>query len=346
LGGGNGDYVATQLTLDGPFTVECWVKLESPISNHDGILAATGQLDLNFHAGQFRAWVAGRKDIVVAKKKTTPGVWTHYAVTRDPMGVFRIFINGELDATSTATHVGPFRGLDVGRTTPVEGGTAGWLAEFRVWNEARSAREIREAFDRSYGGEAIGGRPTSLTHVLSGANWGALQGNARIDGADDAPTLLTPAEAAAQAEKFARFRPLANARGNPERGRELFTSICLACHQQGGKGGQLAPALDGVGLTGVDALLRNLLTPSAAMESAYQTFRVVMKDGSVSDGFLVEQNQEAVVLRMPGVEDRRIVRKDVQKTAFLRRSLMPEGLLEGMASEQVTDLFAHLKSLK
>ncbi len=347
LGGANADYSATQITLRGPFTVECWVKLEAPISNHDGILAAAGQFDLNFHAGQFRAWVgSGAKNIVVAKKKTTPGVWTHYAVTRDAAGEFKIFINGELDATSTAKHPGDFTGLDLGRTMPTAGGTAGWLAEFRVWSVARSAREIREGFDRSYAAEAVTARPATLAHVLGGANWGALHGKARVEVADDAPTLLTPAEAVAQAEKFARFRTLANTRGNPEQGRVLFTALCLACHQQGGQGGQIAPALDGVAHTGVEAILRNILTPNAAMESAYQTFRVVTRDGAVNDGFLVEQNAEAVVLRTPGAADRRIARSTIQRAGYTGRSLMPEGMLEGLAPEQVSDLFAHLKSLK
>jgi len=347
LGGADADYAATQITLRGPFTVECWVKLEEPISNHDGILAAAGQLDLNFHAGQFRAWVGGGvKDIVVAKKKTTPGVWTHFAVTRDAAGEFRIFINGELDATSKATHTGDFTGLDLGRTMPTAGGTAGWLAEFRVWSAARSAREIRENFDRSYAAEPATARPASLAHVLGGANWGPLHGHARVEGVDDAPALLTPAEAAAQVEKFARFRTLANTRGNPEQGRALFTALCLACHQQGGQGGQIAPALDGVAHTGVEAILRNILTPNAAMESAYQTFRVVTRDGAVNDGFLVEQNAEAIVLRTPGAADRRIARSTIQRAGYTGRSLMPEGLLEGLAPEQVSDLFAHLQALK
>lgn len=347
LNGADGDFVATQFALRGPFTVECWVKLEAPISNHDGLLASPGQLDLNFHAGQFRVWVqGGAKNIVIAKKKTAPGVWTHYAVTRDAGGIFRIFINGELDATSTASHAGDFSALDVGRTTPAAGGTAGWLAEFRVWSEARSAREIRDHFDRSLAGEGAAGRPAALQHVLAGARWGALQGGARIEVVDDAPVLLTPAEATAQAEKFARFRALANTRGNPERGRELFSSICLACHQLAGRGGQLAPALDGVGHTGVEALLRNLLTPSAAMESAYQVFRVVRNDGGVEEGFLVEAGADAVVLRAPGAEERRIARREIREARYLRRSLMPDGLLEAMAPEQVTDLFAYLKSLR
>ena len=134
--------------------------------------------------------------------------------------------------------------------------------------------------------------------------------------------------------------------GSPERGRETFATICLACHQQGGKGGLIAPPLDGIGNTGTEALLRNILTPSAAMESAYRTYRVTMKDGSVRDGFLAEETAEAVVLRTPGAEDRRITRGEIRQTAYLNRSLMPEGLLEAMPPQQVSDLFSYLKTLK
>ncbi|MBL9212027.1 MAG: c-type cytochrome [Opitutaceae bacterium] len=351
LDGADGDFVATQLALRGPFTVECWVKLDAPVSNHDAILSARGQLDVNFHAGRLRAWVGGAAggkggDLVVAKKAIVPGIWMHTALTRDAGGVFRIYLNGELDATSTATHPGDFTKLDIARSSPAAGGTAGWLTEFRVWNVARSEREIRENFDRTYVAEPPGTRPAALRHVFGGAEWGPLRGAARVEAVADAPTLLTPAEAAAQAEKFARFRALANARGNPERGRELFSSLCLTCHQQGGRGAQIAPALDGVALTGVEALLRNLLTPSAAMESAYQTFRVVLQDGSILDGFLAEQTADALVLRLPGAADRRLARSEVKQASYLRRSLMPEGLLEALSPEQVTDLFAHLKSLR
>jgi hypothetical protein len=41
-----------------------------------------------------------------------------------------------------------------------------------------------------------------------------------------------------------------------------------------------------------------------------------------------------------------VARADIRQAGFLRRSLMPEGLLEGMTSQQVADLFAHLKSLR
>jgi putative heme-binding domain-containing protein len=163
---------------------------------------------------------------------------------------------------------------------------------------------------------------------------------------DDAPVLLTAKAAAAQAETFARFRALAQRAGNAEQGKQTFTALCLACHQQGGKGGQIAPPLDGIGNTGVEALLRNILTPSAAMESAYRTYRVVMKDGTVQDGFLASESPEAVVLRTPGAEDRRITRSEIRATSYLNRSLMPEGLLEAMPPEQVSDLFSYLQTLR
>ncbi len=346
LPGGPGDFADTQLTLAGPFTVEAWLKLDADITLRDGLLGAPGQFDLNFYEGKFRAWLPDTSDIVVSRKPATPGVWNHYAVTRDAAGVFRLSLNGELDATSTGASTSTFTNLNLGRSrqNPAGGTTGGWLTEFRVWSLARSPDELRGSFDRSFA--AAAGRPAALTHVFSGANWGPLKGSARVEVTDDAPALLTPAEAAAQDEKFTRIRALATARGNPANGRTLFTALCLTCHQHAGQGGTIAPALDGVGNSGVEALLRHILTPSAAMESAYRTFRVVATDGSVSEGFLVEESTDSLVLRIPGAEDRRIPRRDIRSTSYLRRSLMPDGLLDALPPEQVSDLFTHLKSLK
>ena len=175
------------------------------------------------------------------------------------------------------------------------------------------------------------------------ALWQKLGGDAA---SSSEPAPLTPAEAALEAERFAQFRTLANRRGNPENGQALFASLCLNCHQQGGKGGQIGPALDGVGNTGIEAILRNVLTPSAAMESAYRTYRVVMRDGAVHEGFLAAEEPAAIVLRLPGAEDRRFARTDIRQSGYLRRSLMPEGLIDSLPPEHVSDLFFYLKMLK
>ncbi|MFO1447261.1 MAG: hypothetical protein U1F61_03700 [Opitutaceae bacterium] len=177
--------------------------------------------------------------------------------------------------------------------------------------------------------------------------WTRLGGDTLASASAEAGIPLTPAEAAAQAETYARFRSLSNLPGNPEHGRQVFETLCLICHVQGGRGGQIGPALDGVGLTGIDAILRNVLTPSAAMEGAYRTYRVIFKDGSILEGFLVSEDAAWVTLRLPGTPgERRIARAEVRSASFLRRSLMPAGLLEGLPPEHARDLLSYLKGLK
>jgi putative heme-binding domain-containing protein len=82
------------------------------------------------------------------------------------------------------------------------------------------------------------------------------------------------------------------------------------------------------------------------MEAGYRTFRVELKDGDVLDGFLVSQDNDAIVLRQPNAQDRRIPQDDVRRARFTKISMMPEGLLDSMADQDATDLLAYLKTLK
>ena len=102
----------------------------------------------------------------------------------------------------------------------------------------------------------------------------------------------------------------------------------------------------GAGLAGTEGLLRAILTPSAAVESGYRSLRIETTDGDVLDGLKVSQDETGVVLRQPGREDRRIPREALRRATFSRLSVMPEGLLEAMKSEEVSDLFSYLRTLK
>jgi putative heme-binding domain-containing protein len=96
----------------------------------------------------------------------------------------------------------------------------------------------------------------------------------------------------------------------------------------------------------LDALLRSLLTPNAAMEAGYRTFRVELNNDEILDGFLVSQDGQAVILRIPNAEDRRIQRSDIRRANYLRRSLMPENLLESFSDSDAGNLLAYLRTLK
>ena len=361
LNGEDNAWAETGLTLDGPFTVETWVKLDAGIDNNDGILGAPEVLDMNFFGSQFRVWVGGGvHDAIVAKKKTVADVWTHLAVTRDAKGMFRIYQNGELDSADSKPVTQKFEQVRIGWTAPAKG-TAGWLSEFRIWNRERNASEIRADFDRSYGApisksalsdtskpaeSQFGAPPVGLVGLFAGNSWGKLHGGAKVTKTADFPPLLTTAEAAALAEKFSKFHALAEQPGDMAKGRALFLTTCMGCHSVAGQGGQIGPVLNGAGALGVEALLRNILTPNAAMEPGYRVFRVELKDGEVLDGIRVSEDKEAIVLRRQSVADTRIAQKDVRKAGFTKMSMMPEGLLDALPPQDVSSLFAYLKTLR
>jgi putative heme-binding domain-containing protein len=341
LDGNNDSYLDTDITLDGPFTVETWIKLAPGIDNNDSILGAANILDLNFWDAHFRVWGGPAGDVLIAKKKMIADAWTHIALTRDPSNKLSIFINGELDNSDTKTLPPKFEHLKLGWSGPPRG-TDGWLSEYRIWNRARSAEEIRNDFDHSFAGQSADG----LVACFTGTDWPKLHGNARIEKIDDAPSLLKPAEAKQQEEKFARYDKLAQKPGDLAHGKTIFGQTCATCHTVAGQGGQIGPVLNGAGAMGTDGLLRAILTPNAAMEAGYRTFRVELKDGDVLDGFLVSQDNDAIVLRQPNAQDRRIPQDDVRRARFTKISMMPEGLLDSMPDQDATDLLAYLKTLK
>ncbi|MGB8170023.1 MAG: hypothetical protein WCF18_21145, partial [Chthoniobacteraceae bacterium] len=178
-----------------------------------------------------------------------------------------------------------------------------------------------------------------------GGDWGKLQKGAHVTKTSDLPPILTPEQALALDGKFSKYRALAAQPGDLARGRQVAL-LCQTCHLFGKEGGNIGPVLSSVGAMGTEAILRNIITPNAAMENGYRIFRVEKADGSIVEAFFVSEDKNAVVIRLPGAGDQRIERKDIRSTKYLRRSLMPEGILDGMTDQQASDLFAYLLSLK
>jgi putative heme-binding domain-containing protein len=268
-------------------------------------------------------------------------MWTHVAVTRDASGHFKIYLNGELDQAGGKPGPKDLKGLRIGHSN-VPQGTGASLAEYRVWNVCRTPDEIRANFNRTFGGQT---GPTGLALQCTGDNWGALNGSARVAKTTDYPAVLSEEQAKAMDAKYAKFHALAVKPGNKETGKALAT-VCMGCHLVNGTGGQIGPNLSGAGAMGVEGVLRNLLDPSAAMEPGYRVYRLEMNDGSLKEGFLVSEDEKAIVFRTVGLPDERIARDQFRSGKYLKRSLMPEGLLDAFSGEQVSDLFSYLMTLK
>jgi putative heme-binding domain-containing protein len=336
LDGQDTAWVDSKITLDGPFTVETWVRLALGIGNEDDILGAPGGPEMNFFQSKFRVFGGPElRDICVSTKPITPDLWTHIAITRDAKGIIRIYQNGELDASASKPAPAKWENCRIGWSGP-KGGTEGVMTEFRVWKRERTAPEIRANFDR------ILASAEGMTRYDS--KWGKFEKGARIAKTIDTPPLLTDEQAKTLDTKFTKFSALAP-KGNAASGKAL-SALCMACHQIGNAGGQIGPNLSGVGAMGLEAVMRNILTPNAAMEPGYRIYRVEMKNGDLIDAFFVSEDKQATVIRQPGFPDRRLDKKDIRSTQFIRRSLMPEGLLDALQDQQVADLLAYLMTLR
>ncbi len=178
------------------------------------------------------------------------------------------------------------------------------------------------------------------------SGWEGATKTAAVAPVLDGPPLLSATEAHAQAEKLERYKGLAAKTGDAKAGELTFTSLCQSCHTVAGKGGNLAPALDGSAHRDLDGLLRALLTPNAAVEGGYRAFRVATKDGRVVEGFLAARDKDGVTLRMMGGLEQRIPQGDITKADFTTRSLMIEGMLEALNEQQIADLFTYIRTLK
>jgi putative membrane-bound dehydrogenase-like protein len=344
LDGSNDAVAKTGIVLKGAFTVETWVRLDGKIDNNDSLLGAAGVLDLNFAGGIFRAYMGGTiRDAVVSAKPTSVGIWTHIALTRDAAGVLRTYQDGELTGTSKSAQPHDLPGLTIGWSSP-GAGTQGAFAEYRIWNVERKPAEVRTNMTRTFAGEKL---PGSLVFASASgdAAWGKLGKGAKIVRTTDAPPLLNAEQFAAVEQKTARFMALSAKAGDAAKGKTLV-ALCQACHMINGQGGLIGPNLSGAGAMGMEAVIRNIIEPNAAIEAAYRIFQVKLKAGEVIEAFYVSEDATAYVIRQAGGADRRVPKAEVASAKYLRRSLMPEGLLDGFTDEQVTDLFTYLKTLK
>lgn len=131
--------------------------------------------------------------------------------------------------------------------------------------------------------------------------------------------------------------------GNPYAGESLYQEKCAACHKLFFKGGRLGPELTAYQRDDLNTMLISIVHPNAEIREGFQYFSVTTHDGRSLSGFLVERDAQILVLRGLEGEDIMVRQADVRLLTPLGRSLMPEGLLDGMAPQQLRDLFAYLR---
>ena len=131
--------------------------------------------------------------------------------------------------------------------------------------------------------------------------------------------------------------------GNPYAGEAAFIERCAACHKLFYKGGNVGPDLTPYQRDNLDTLLLSVISPSIEIREGFEYTALVTADGRILTGFVVDQDNQIITLRVKAGEDIRIERKDVEEMSPVGRSLMPDGLLDGMSDQQLRDFFAYLR---
>jgi putative membrane-bound dehydrogenase-like protein len=133
-------------------------------------------------------------------------------------------------------------------------------------------------------------------------------------------------------------------KGNAVRGRDVFAKTCAGCHRLFGDGANIGPDLTGAERGNLDFLLQSLVDPSAVVRKEYQAQAVATKDGRVLNGLVVEENDRAITLFDAQQQRTVLPRAEIEEMRPSAVSLMPEGVLDTLAEDQVRDLFKYLQS--
>jgi putative heme-binding domain-containing protein len=148
-------------------------------------------------------------------------------------------------------------------------------------------------------------------------------------------------------EKLAVMRRFNNdlraSAGDPVAGKLLFAKHCGTCHVLHGEGNKIGPELTTANRQDRDALLANIVDPSAVVRREYINYTIATQDGRLLTGLLAEQDGANVTVLDAKNQRTALARSDIEVIRESDVSLMPEKLLDQLTPQERRDLFAYLQ---
>ena len=144
--------------------------------------------------------------------------------------------------------------------------------------------------------------------------------------------------------------PAGIAEANPEVGATIYNeATCLQCHQIGGNGGKVGPALDQVysrHKRDRTAVLREILEPSHRIDKEYEMHKILTVDGLTIAGIIKSKTDTEIKLLVnPESPDlTTVLVDDIEEMAQVSNSLMPSGLMNNFTKEEIYALFAYIEN--
>jgi putative membrane-bound dehydrogenase-like protein len=131
--------------------------------------------------------------------------------------------------------------------------------------------------------------------------------------------------------------------GDMSRGKELFTKHCAICHQLNGVGNKIGPDLTTANRQDREALLANIVDPSAVIRREYVSYVVLTNSGLVLSGLIAEQDAASVTILDAKNQRIKVPRNEIDSLEESEVSLMPERILDALTPQEIRDLFAYIQ---
>ena len=143
-------------------------------------------------------------------------------------------------------------------------------------------------------------------------------------------------------EKYKRlYRAGGSQPGDASRGRAVFARVCQQCHTLFDAGGKVGPDLTGSNRNDLDYILQNILDPNAVIPNDYRASTLETKDNRVITAIVKQQDAHAITV-VTANETLVIPRQEVDSLLQSELSMMPEGLVQPLADQEVRDLIYYL----
>ena len=119
---------------------------------------------------------------------------------------------------------------------------------------------------------------------------------------------------------------------------------CGKCHKLFDDGGDIGPDLTSLNRNDLRRALVNVINPSIEIRAGYETYVLFTHDGRTLMGFIVDQDNQVVMLRTAEGQRLIIQREEIEEMRAIQRSIMPDGMLQPLSDQQIRDLFAYLRA--
>lgn len=134
-------------------------------------------------------------------------------------------------------------------------------------------------------------------------------------------------------------------KASPERGQHVFVKAqCANCHQHGELGESMGPNLSALSNRfHMREIVESIIYPSKVISDQYKAKTLITDDGMTYTGIVGSGGVDALLVLQNDGKKVRVPTEAIEQTIPSKVSAMPEGLLDGLSLQEVTDLVAFLQ---